>query len=771
MRSLGKSDPEKIGPFSVVAKLGSGGMGSVYLGSRGFEKVAIKVIKGSLMDDPVARERFRREIEALSLIKSPFVAPVIDADAEAENPWLALEFIGGPSLKERIEQDGPLSEDDWFILAVGLLQALEAVHAAGVTHRDIKPSNVLLASFGPYLIDFGIAQSVDQTSITTVGSVVGSPAWLAPEQLEGAPVTAAADLFSLGSVLVYAATGHSPWGDETSQSVPQIFKKILDGSPDLSSLSGTQKALVEGLLHPQPGARILPGDALVQLGQRTARAPAQTKKLDEGAGKPGFPSQPLIILGSALAIVLLVFLGMAVDELFTRGEGSAPEASVNEEAQAPQACIQSYWVNRDLGGVGYDEILSAIIRGSLITRECREFDGDNAVSFQTEVCAYRNASASEGPDINILRVKPGEELSSRSLTWNERTGDRHGCRSYAELGIMSWDETIGAALSYSMTNTVSADDVKSGVMFVAQDGSEGSFVTSVIQVDGGLPAVDLTVPVFGRAWVELTWESGSYWGYASKGAAVENEFPVEGTTVMRDVCWGQAYPAELKAEGKAPLFQVKTDEDEWVDIESLWLEYREQLLCRDGYPVSQFTTSAHSFFPWLRRNECVTIRFVSQATKGYYGSKEPLLCAKLFLSSLGPKQAEVSGQELALLEDFLDREMTAWDQDFDSWLSFIKETNYPGLYDTDSASWASGESERREDWNFYQAPVVLNLPPSQIVPDVEWVHRDRQCSVPQIGPPQGRTFYAPTNEWRLGFVRHLTILDGKVYQYHALCDW
>lgn len=265
MRRLGKSDPESIGPFSLVAKLGSGGMGSVYLGFRALDLVAIKIINGSLLDDAAIRQRFRGEIEALGRVRNQFVARLIEADADAENPWIATEFVNGPTLKEQLKHRSLVGEADWMILAQGLLHALQAVHGLEITHRDLKPSNVLLPESGPKLIDFGIAQLADQTSLTATGSVAGSPAWLAPEQLDGSPTTPAVDLFSLGSVLVYAATGRSPWGAENTLTPAQAFTRILEGRPDLSGLTKAQYGLVESLMRPRPESRATARDGLSYL--------------------------------------------------------------------------------------------------------------------------------------------------------------------------------------------------------------------------------------------------------------------------------------------------------------------------------------------------------------------------------------------------------------------------------------------------------------------------------------------------------------------------
>lgn len=266
MKRLDPKDPQSLGPYSLVARLGAGGMGVVYLAAKGADRVALKVVRGSFLDDPSLRSRFLREVSTLRKINHPNVAKVLDSDTDDEIAWLAIEYVNGADLKTVVEDKGPLSEAQWVDLATGLLQALAAVHAEGVVHRDIKPANVLIEADNPKLIDFGISQISDETSLTTTGLVAGSPAWLAPEQLEGGELSSAADMFSLGSLLVYAATGQSPWGETSTMPVPVIFNKILNNQPDLSGLTDAQRALVEPLLASNPAQRPTARKALNLIG-------------------------------------------------------------------------------------------------------------------------------------------------------------------------------------------------------------------------------------------------------------------------------------------------------------------------------------------------------------------------------------------------------------------------------------------------------------------------------------------------------------------------
>ena len=255
METLKTSDPESIGPFKTVARLGAGGMGVVYLAQQKSQRVALKVISANFSGDTTALTRFRREAEALQKARSPFVASVIDSSPEQDNPWLAVEFVSGPSLKEVIEDKGSLELDEWWAIAIALSMALDAIHSCGVIHRDIKPANVLMSDRGPKVIDFGISHVSDETSVTATGLLAGSPAWLSPEQFEGTEVTTASDVFSLGTLLSYLATGVNPWGEGSSATSASLMRAITEKSPKLEGLSVTQLKFVEPLLAKEPSQR------------------------------------------------------------------------------------------------------------------------------------------------------------------------------------------------------------------------------------------------------------------------------------------------------------------------------------------------------------------------------------------------------------------------------------------------------------------------------------------------------------------------------------
>ncbi|MCX4680511.1 ABC transporter substrate-binding protein [Streptomyces sp. NBC_01433] len=253
MKPLTSDDPRVIGEYRTLVRLGAGGMGVVYLArSPGGALAAVKVIRAEHAADPGFRARFRREAEAAARITGPWVVPVTGAETEAREPWLATEFVPGPSLAEMIGAQGALPAATVRALGARLAAALVAVHGAGLVHRDVKPGNVLLALDGPRLIDFGIARHEGATALTATGAVIGTPGYLAPEQASAGPVGPACDVFSLGCVLVYAATGRRPFGEGAAAGV--LFRTVHE-EPDLRGLPPGLRALTAACLAKDPAAR------------------------------------------------------------------------------------------------------------------------------------------------------------------------------------------------------------------------------------------------------------------------------------------------------------------------------------------------------------------------------------------------------------------------------------------------------------------------------------------------------------------------------------
>ena len=231
---LETGDPERVGPYRIVGRLGSGGMGRVYLArSPGGRATAVKVVHDELADAPSFRARFRREVAAARRVKGPFTAPLVDADTDADVPWLATAHVPGLSLAAAVAAHGAWPERSVRALGAGLAEALGAIHRADVVHRDLKPSNVLLVPDGPRVIDFGISVAADDTKLTTTGAVVGSPGYLPPEQLVGREVGPAGDVFALGALLAYAATGTGAFGGGPAHGVNY---RVVHEDPDLTGL-------------------------------------------------------------------------------------------------------------------------------------------------------------------------------------------------------------------------------------------------------------------------------------------------------------------------------------------------------------------------------------------------------------------------------------------------------------------------------------------------------------------------------------------------------
>ena len=236
-----------------MGRLGSGGMGEVYLGrSPGGRLVAVKVVRAELAEQAEFRSRFAREVAAARKVSGLFTAPVVDADVGAPVPWLATAYVAGPSLADTVASHGPLPASSVLALAAGLAEGLGAIHAAGIVHRDLKPANVLLADDGPRIIDFGISLAVEATMLTGTGVVFGSPSFMSPEQARGNRVGPPSDMFSLGAVLAFAATGQGPFG---SGSGPTLMYRVVFSPPDISGLPAGIRPLVERCLAKDPEQR------------------------------------------------------------------------------------------------------------------------------------------------------------------------------------------------------------------------------------------------------------------------------------------------------------------------------------------------------------------------------------------------------------------------------------------------------------------------------------------------------------------------------------
>ncbi|MEW2170817.1 serine/threonine-protein kinase [Streptomyces sp. NPDC007027] len=282
MDKLGPDDPHRIGAYRLLGRLGEGGMGQVFLArsDRG-RTVALKLVRRELAERPEFRARFRQEVHAARRVGGVGTAPVLDADTEAPVPWVATGYVAGPSLQRIVSGRpgapvtasgayGPLPSRSVQLLGSGLAQALQHIHGAGLVHRDLKPSNVLMTIDGPRVIDFGIAralETVTDAGLTRTGALVGSPGFMAPEQVRGERVTTACDVFCLGSVLAYAASGRLPFGTAESGGVHALMFRIAQEDPDLTGVPEELADVVRDCLAKDPADRPGTDEILARLGE------------------------------------------------------------------------------------------------------------------------------------------------------------------------------------------------------------------------------------------------------------------------------------------------------------------------------------------------------------------------------------------------------------------------------------------------------------------------------------------------------------------------
>lgn len=330
MEQLASGDPHRIGAYRLLARLGAGGMGQVYLArsDRG-RTVAVKLVRRELAEQEEFRSRFRHEVAAARRVGGAWTAPVLDADTEAEVPWVATGYVAGPSLHSVVSggqgspAHGPLPQHSVRTLAAGLARALADIHSAGIVHRDLKPSNVLITIDGPRVIDFGIARALGTATdggLTRTGALVGSPGFMAPEQIRGDRVTPACDVFCLGSVLAYAAGGRMPFGSADSGVHAQMFR-IAEEEPDLSGVPEPLRGLIRDCLHKDPGSR----PTLEQIRDRAGG-------VSEDSSVPWLPGALIAQLGSHAVRLLEV----EHPESFADAPGAGPAAGGQAPGRGPR---------------------------------------------------------------------------------------------------------------------------------------------------------------------------------------------------------------------------------------------------------------------------------------------------------------------------------------------------------------------------------------------------------------------------------------------------
>ena len=350
---LRDGDPARIGQYRLTARLGAGGMGVVYLGAvKGGGQAAIKVLRPELADDHEFRTRFRREVAVLARVQGLCTVRVIEADTESAKPYLATEYAEGPSLSEHVAACGPLPPQMLHGLAAGLAEALVAIHAAGVVHRDLKPGNVLLTQAGPKVIDFGIAQAMDATAVTRTGMMVGSPGYMAPEQITG-QAGPPADVFSWGLTVAYAASGQLPFGTGPTDAV---IYRILHDNPDISAVPAELRPAVEAALAKSPASRPVARDLLGWLtsqtgqpdatGQPDVTADSQTQQLLARTWLLPAPQRaaiadsrrhriPSLILAGAAALAVVIVAGAGYLASASSRASSAPPVAGSSPGRTP----------------------------------------------------------------------------------------------------------------------------------------------------------------------------------------------------------------------------------------------------------------------------------------------------------------------------------------------------------------------------------------------------------------------------------------------------
>ncbi|MCQ9134294.1 protein kinase domain-containing protein [Streptomyces hilarionis] len=347
--ALHKDDPRTLGGYRIVDRLGAGGMGVVYRGrSRSGREVAVKVVHAQYAEDAVFRTRFRQEIEAVRKVSGAFTAPVVDADPEADRPWMATQYVPGPTLAAHIRAHGPLRGAHLRRLALGLVEALREIHRAGVVHRDLKPGNVLMAPDGPRVIDFGISRAAENQTLTETGKVIGTPPFMSPEQLADArSVGPASDVFSLGALLVFAATGRGPFDADS----PYLTAwRVLQEEPKVEAVAEPLRAVLTGCLTKDPlgrpeldalaqqFARVLPEPADGDAQTMTLRLPPAPTAEEPGpavaARRPGRRSRlrRWPAAAAAAGVLALALTGYVVFDPFPGGGRSQASNSADDES-------------------------------------------------------------------------------------------------------------------------------------------------------------------------------------------------------------------------------------------------------------------------------------------------------------------------------------------------------------------------------------------------------------------------------------------------------
>jgi hypothetical protein len=455
VKPLEPGDARQAGKYRLVAELGEGGMGRVLLGvAPDGRLVALKQVHAEFAHDARFRGRFRHEVQASQRVSGAFTAAVMDADPDAETPWLASVFVTGPSLKEAVEATGPLPVDAVRRLAVGLATALIEIHRVGLIHRDLKPGNVLLTGDGPRVIDFGIARATEGgADLTGTGGLVGSPAFMSPEQAESRPLTPASDVFSLGGVLVMAATGRGPFAGSTTA---QVLYNVVHAVPDLTGVPPEIRALAEPCLAKDPARRPSPQRILDFLGPvapGTRPWPEAVHRLigtQEAAVRTALswpapepvPAPPRrrrwFPVVTALASVAALAVGSLVAVLATRTDADPPTAGANLDPTSLET----------LRRTDPCKVLDRVT-----VRDAGKLSAEPDPGY-LDRCEFRTKSGEKisvklGEQIYVEGGRPAEDLDGRPVLFTEISGSTCDASvqvpAQPELGVTALAETCPLA--------------------------------------------------------------------------------------------------------------------------------------------------------------------------------------------------------------------------------------------------------------------------------------------------------------------------------------
>ncbi len=421
---LRRWDPERIGPYVILGRLGAGAMGQVYLGrSAAGRLVAVKTIKVELAEEAGFRTRFAQEVAAARRVSGFFTAAVVEADPDADLPWLATAYVPAPSLARLVAAVGPLPVTTVRWLAAGCAEALESIHGVGLVHRDLKPSNVLVAPDGPRVIDFGVARAAERMGVTTSRGAVGTPAYMAPEQArDNHQASAASDVYALGATLLFAATGHPPYQGD---SVLDVLARLAADEPDQSGLPADLVPLITACLQRVPRERPSSSSMLAQLGQFIEARPG-------AAGEHSYlPDAAMTLIEQYQRNPLLASGRAAQDDSGDATSASYTElpASYQPKPRRPasrprQSAGWRRWLRTHLAWVGWVSVGAALVVGGVILGASLSSSGSPSQppgippAPQTVCGAFQAAS---GPSLCMVGQSQGSPATVFTVQGNDFT--------------------------------------------------------------------------------------------------------------------------------------------------------------------------------------------------------------------------------------------------------------------------------------------------------------------------------------------------------------